>query len=96
LFRGNIEKNYPQITIVDFPFYNTSVFNQCENSNNILTAIEAWGNVHPLLKILPVDWDYVVPVGLIFSPTPSEHVHNFIRAVMKIHGLDSQIYGLKY
>ena len=95
LLRDDIEKNYPQITIDDFQFYNTSVFNQCENSKSILMAIGAWENVHPLLKILPVEWDYVVPVGLIFSRTPSEDVHNFIRAVIQIYELDSQIYGLE-
>lgn len=88
LLRDDIGMNYPQITIVDFPFYDVSVFNQCENNNYILMAVGAWKNVHPLLKILPVDWNYTIPFGLIFSPTPSEFVQTFIRSVAQIYGLE--------
>jgi len=86
--RDDIEKKHTEINIVEFPFYDVNVFNQCEQSNNILTVIERWENVHPLLKIIPLDWDYVVPFGLIFSPTPSDNVYDFIRAVAQVYGLE--------
>jgi len=85
--RDDIEKNYPQISIVDFSFFDVGVFNQCENSNNILMAVGSWENVHPLLKIIPVDWDYAIPFGILYSPTPSENVLSFIHAVAQIFGL---------
>lgn len=88
ILRDDIVKNYPQITVVDFSFYDVNVFNQCESSGSILMAVEDWKNVHPLLKILPVEWDYVIPSGLVFSPTPSENVRAFVRAVARIYGLD--------
>ncbi len=31
--------NHPQINLVDFDFYDVKVFNQCENSNNILMVV---------------------------------------------------------
>ncbi len=34
--RDEIWTNHPEIKIVDFNFYNVSVFNQCQNSNDIL------------------------------------------------------------
>jgi DNA-binding transcriptional LysR family regulator len=40
LLRDDTLENYPQINVVDFPFYGVSVFNQCENSNDVLMAIE--------------------------------------------------------
>ena len=51
--RDDIWQNHPQIHIVDFNFYDMSVFNKCENSNNVLLAFKGWGNVHPLLKLSP-------------------------------------------
>jgi DNA-binding transcriptional LysR family regulator len=90
-FRDDITKRCPQIKIVDFDFYNTGVFNQCENSNNILMAIGAWKNVHPLLKIIPVDWPYVVPTGLYYSSKPSNSVCDFVHAVAKIYKLECSV-----
>ena len=84
LLRDDLWKNHPQIRIVDFDFYDVSVFNQCENSNRVLMAIENWRYVHPLLKILPVDWDYSIPFGLLHSPEPSPTVERFLKAVEKV------------
>lgn len=88
LLRDDIGHNYPQIKIIDFPFYDVSVFNQCENSQNILVAVESWENVHPLLKIIHVDWDYVIPFGLLYSPVPTETIESLIDAVSKVFGLE--------
>lgn len=88
LLRDNIWGNYPQINVVDFPFYDVSVFNQCESSNDILMVIQNWENVHPLLKILPVQWDYVIPFGLLYSPNPSPQVLSFIHAVAQVFKLE--------
>ncbi|MDR2505627.1 MAG: LysR family transcriptional regulator [Oscillospiraceae bacterium] len=71
-----------KIQIVDFDFYNLSVFNQCENSDNLLIAFDAWRNAHPLIKILPVEWEFAVPYGILHSPAPSGTVKNFLKAVM--------------
>ena len=81
--RDDLQKNHPQIHITDFDFYNMAVFNRCENSNDILIAVENWKDVHPLLKILPVDWGYAIPFGLLHSPTPSLKVQRFLMAVAK-------------
>lgn len=83
LLRDDIYKNHQQIRIVEFSFYNLDVFNQCENSKNILITAGKWDNVHPLLKIIPVNWDYTVPFGLLYSPNPSHEVLTFIKAVYK-------------
>lgn len=82
--RDEIWKNHGQINIIDFDFYNMSIFNRCENSNDILLAIPGWANVHPLLKVIPVDWDYSIPYGLLHSPKPSPTVKEFLTAVQKV------------
>ena len=83
LLRDDIWKNHSQIQIEDFNFYDVSVFNQCENNNCVLMAVDKWQYVHPLLKILPLDWGYTIPYGLLHSPNPSPVVKNFLYAVEK-------------
>lgn len=84
LLRDDLWKNHPEIHIVDFDFYDVNAFNQCENNNCVLMAVEKWQYVHPLLKILPVDWNYTIPYGLLHSPQPSPVVKRFLQAVEKI------------
>ncbi len=82
--RNDLEQNHPKIKIVDFDFYNLSVFNQCENSNNILMAVKNWQGVHPLLKIIPVKWQHTIPYGLLYSHQPSETVQRILKAVQTL------------
>ena len=91
LLRDDIWKNHPQIQIVDFDFYDVAAFNQCENNNCVLMAIENWRYVHPLLKILPVDWGYTIPFGLLHSPEPSPAVRRFLQAVEKAVAVRSKL-----
>lgn len=81
--RDDIWKNHRQIHIVDFEFYDTNIFNRCENSNDVLLAIRGWANVHPLLKVIPVEWEYSIPYGLLHSPKPTETVKRFLAAAQK-------------
>ena len=83
MLRDDIWKNHPQIHIVDFDFYDVAAFNQCENNNCVLMAVENWRYVHPLLKILRVDWDYTIPFGLLHAPKPSAVVKQFLKAVQR-------------
>ena len=84
LLRDDLWKNHPQIQIEDFNFYDVSVFNQCENNNCVLMAIENWRYAHPLLKVLPVDWSYTIPFGLLHAPNASPVVRRFLEAVRRV------------
>ena len=81
--RDDIWKNHPQIQIVDFNIYSMEIFNRCENSNEILMAVENWEGVHPLLRIIPVEWKYTIPYGILYSSEPSPLVKRFLKAVKK-------------
>ena len=76
-----LTEKYPEITIADFDFYNVDIFNRCENSNDMLLAIKSWESVHLLMKILPVEWDYKMPYGLLYAKEPSEKVEKLVRTV---------------
>ena len=81
--RDEIWKNHPQIILEDFDFYDTEIFNRCENSNHVLMAIPGWANVHPLLKAMPVEWGYSISYGLLHNQAPTELVKRFISAAVK-------------
>lgn len=82
--RDDLWKNHHQVQIVDFDFYDVSIFNHCENSSDVLLAISSWANVHPLLKIIPVDWEHSIPYGLLHSPKPSATIRRFLSAVQTV------------
>ena len=88
--RDDLWQHHPQIHIVDFDFYSTDVFNRCESTNDVLLAIPGWASVHPLLKVLPVEWDYSIPYGVLHSPEPSPIVQRFLD-VAKVVG--QALYG---
>lgn len=80
--RNDLEKNHPQIHIEDTPqFYDMSVFNQCAETGKVLLTIECWQDVHPGLVSIPVNWDYSIPYGLLYSLDASEDVLRFVEAV---------------
>ena len=82
--RDDLWRDHPQIHIMDFDFFSIQVFNQCENSRDIMMTIDNWRNIHPLLKTLPVDWVYTMPYGLLHAPKPSAHVQQFLDAVGQV------------
>ena len=88
--RDDLWQHHPQIHIVDFDFYNMDVFNRCENTNNVLLAIPDWAHVHPLLKVIPVDWEHSIPYGILHSLTPTPTVQRFLDAAKKV---SKELYG---
>ncbi len=85
LIRNDLRKNHPAIRIEDTPnFYDISVFNRCIETGNVLLTIECWQDIHPALISIPVDWDYCIPYGLLYTQEPSDDVLRFVDAVRHI------------
>ena len=82
--RDDLWQNHPQINIVDFDFYGMDIFNRCENTNDVLLAIPGWANVHPLLKVIPVERNHCIPYGILHSPTQTPIVQQFLDAAEKV------------
>lgn len=82
--RDDIWQNHSEIRIVDFDFYNMNIFNRCENSNDVLLAIPGWATVHPLLKVIPMEWEHSIPYGLLHSLQPTETVKQFLAAAQTV------------
>ncbi len=89
--RNELQLNYPKIMIEDFHFFDMEVFNRCENSNDIIVACDLWQQAHPLIRVLPVEWDYGMDYGLFHAPEPSEPAQHFLDAVESIMKSDNGI-----
>jgi len=77
--RNDLVLHHPQIIIEDTQsFYDLSVFNRCAETGNVLLTIECWKDVHPGLVTIPVDWDYSIPYGILYSKDAPQDVLNFI------------------
>lgn len=84
--RNDLEKNHPRIQIEDTPhFYDLSVFNQCAEADKVLLTIECWQDVHPGLVSIPVNWEYSIPYGLLYSFNAPDDVLKFVQAVKSIN-----------
>lgn len=81
--RNDLERHHPQIRIESTPrFYDLSVFNRSAETKNVLLTIECWSEVHPGLVTIPVDWEYEIPYGLLYSHDAPEDVRRFVDAVV--------------
>ncbi len=77
--RDEIENKHTKISIFDIPdFYDTNVFNECEQTGYIMETLDIWNDVHPSIVTIPMEWDYEMPYGIIYAKHPSETVKTFI------------------
>ena len=85
--RDDILENHTKIRIADAPnFYDTSIFNKCEQMNYLMETLDIWVDIHPSLVTLPMEWDYEIPYGIVYAKKPSKAVTEFIETIQsKIH-----------
>lgn len=62
---------------------------------NLLVIKEGWSEYvdklrkeikehHPLIKMIPVNWDYRIPFGLLYSKQPEKKVQSLLKAIEQI------------
>lgn len=77
-----IETKHPKISIVDIPhFYDTDIFNECEQSGCIMETLDIWKDVHPSIITLPMEWDYTMPYGIVYAKQPSKQLQEFVNII---------------
>lgn len=80
---SDLSMMHPQIHFIQTTTFDMTLFNQCEHSNHLLLTTPAWAALHPMLKIMPVHWEYTVPYGILYSLHPSKGVAEFIKLFKK-------------
>ncbi|MDE7298808.1 MAG: LysR family transcriptional regulator, partial [Lachnospiraceae bacterium] len=84
-FREMLRMTHPQIIFEDAHyFYDMETFNACETTGSLLLTIDAWAGIHPSLVTLPVEWDFTVPYGLLYSPDISGEAAMFLNTVKEL------------
>lgn len=68
----------------DFEMFNISAYNRAVTENMPIITVEGWEDVHPLLKLIPADWEDSVPFGVFYSPAPTKLVKKFIDLLSSI------------
>lgn len=85
-FREKLKMTHPQIIFEDAHyFYDLETFNTCEVTGSLLLTLDAWADIHPSLVTLPVDWDFSVPYGLLFSRNPSDEAVGFLNKIISLN-----------
>lgn len=85
-FREKLKMTHPQIIFEDAHyFYDLETFNTCEVTGSLLLTLDAWADIHPSLVTLPVDWDFSVPYGLLFSQNPSDEAVGFLNKIISLN-----------
>lgn len=80
--REILKMTHPQIIFEDAHyFYDMDTFNTCEITGSLLLTLDAWAGIHPSLVTLPIDWDYTISYGLLYSDQISETAQGFLEKV---------------
>lgn len=68
----------------EFNQFKLSAYNRAAAENTPIITVDGWEDVHPLLKIIPADWEDSIPFGVFYSPTPTKLVKKFIELLSSI------------
>lgn len=80
--RADIISNHPAIRIQDaHNYYDIDVFNRCAQGQYIMESPELWAGLHPALVTIPVEWNYSLPYGVVYSRNPSPQFEKFLQGV---------------
>lgn len=80
--RADLAEQHPEVIVEDFSFYDVEAFNRCEREGAAIMTVYPWADVHPLLTVKPVAWDYAIPYGILHAPHPSARVRRLLDAVV--------------
>ena len=84
-FREKLKMTHPQIILDETHyFYDLETFNTCEVTGSLLLTLDAWADIHPSLITLPVEWDFSVPYGLLFSRNLSGEAASFLNDIKSL------------
>lgn len=80
--RGDIEKNFPEINIVDIePSYDVHTFNLCAERGCVLLSLECWDKVHPDIKSIQLEETYTLPFGIVYANDAGNRMADFITSI---------------
>ena len=85
-FREEVTKKYPTVQIIDSSYYGVDTFTLCEMNPYILITQPVYSDIHTNLVTIPLETEYTMPYGLIYSNEPTAATKKFVAAVKKLYG----------
>lgn len=89
----HLRNDLSDVNVVEFPFLKLDEFNRCAEENALLVSINPWCDVHPLLTLKPIAWDYELPFGLLHANEPEPHVQALVDAIACVLGDGDGVLG---
>ncbi|MBT1172591.1 LysR family transcriptional regulator [Bifidobacterium sp. MA2] len=74
-------RTVPGVTLIDMPRYTFDEFNACAASGDLVLARSFGTDIHPMIRLMPVDWDLTLAYGLFYPLDPTPAVSSFVEAV---------------
>lgn len=73
--------SHGNITVTDMPsFYDMTVFNRCAETDNVLISLDCWHDIHPGLAAVPLEFDFSIPLVIMYSRNAPDDIKEFISA----------------
>lgn len=80
--RDEIKTKHTNINILNIShFYDTNIFNECEQMGCIMETLDIWKDVHPSIVTIPMEWEYKMPYGIVYAKQSSEPMKMFINII---------------
>ena len=76
--------SFPDLKLEEFDFFNVDTFNKCVNDNKLMITVKEWEDIHPMMKMIPIEWDYTIPFGIIYSLHPNKNVEILIDTLKQL------------
>lgn len=83
-FRKEIREKYPTVQIVDSSYYGVDTFTMAEVNQYVLITQPVYCDIHTNLVTIPLETDYSLPYGLMYSNEPTSATEKFIASAKKI------------
>ncbi len=81
----DIRRDHPHIHLADIPYYyDTGVFNRAVQMGFLTETLDIWKEAHPSLVVLPAEWDYAMPYGIVYPKEPRRPVRQFIDKIARL------------
>ena len=79
-FRNALEQ-LDDVTVIDAPHYDMSVFSLCEMRGYILITPANWQDIHPALSVKPIDAEFTIPYGVEYATNLSKQARLFLDVI---------------
>lgn len=68
--RDLLRQNVSNLELIDTDYYDMNIFATCELNNYLMLSLDIWSDIYPSMRTIPLETNYTVPYGLLYSLNP--------------------------